>query len=189
MTPRQRREHTFEVRSAADRLRKFPVPVVAAVNGYVLAGGAELAIACDLRVAGESAIIGFPEVRIGIFPGAGAVEHLPSLVGASRARQLLFTGRQFEADQALDMGLVDTVVPDDYVLIEARRLCRDIASGSRSAVVALKKAILAVERAPLNEATQTVAELRAELDSSADYNYGLEAFAEGKSPNWLDRPS
>jgi enoyl-CoA hydratase/carnithine racemase len=186
MTPRQRQIHTAEIRQAADRLATFPVPVVAAINGYALAGGAELAIACDLRVAGESAIIGFPEVRLGIFPGAGAVERLPRIVGASKARHLLFSGRQIESDQALAIGLVDSVVPDDYVFAETTRLCRDIASQSPSAVRALKKAILATETELSDEAARLVEAIRAELDSSGDYNQGLEAFAEGKLPNWLE---
>ena len=159
---------------------------MAAINGFALAGGAELAVACDLRVAGENAIIGFPEVRVGIFPGAGAVERLPRIVGASKARHLLFTGRQVEAHQALTMGLFDSVVPDDYVFAEATRLCRNIASQSPSAVRALKQAILVMEREPPDEATRKVEAIRAELDASADYHLGLEAFAEGKLPNWLE---
>ncbi len=187
MTPRQRQEHTSEIRAAADSIASFPAPVVAVINGFALAGGAELAVACDLRVAGERAIIGFPEVRVGIFPGAGAIERLPRIVGASKARHLLYSGRQVEADQALSIGLVDSVVPDDYVLIEATRICRDIASQSISAVRALKRAILALEREPPDQAAQIVRAIRAELDSSADYNHGLEAFAEGRLPNWLEQ--
>lgn len=186
MTPRQRREHTHEIRQAADLLWTFPVPVVAAIRGFALAGGAELAIACDLRVAGESAIIGFPEVRVGIFPGAGAVERLPRLIGPSKARHLLFTGRQVDADQAFQIGLIDSVVPDAYLMTEAVRLARDIASQSASAVRALKQALLSIERDPPEQARQRVEQIRGDLDDSADYDVGLEAFAEGRAPKWLD---
>jgi enoyl-CoA hydratase len=184
MTPNQRQRHTKKIREVADLLAAFPVPVVAAIRGYALAGGAEFAIACDLRVAGESAIVGFPEVRVGIFPGAGAVERLPRLVGASRARSLLFSGRQIEADQALQMGLIDFLVPDDCVMTEATRLCRDIASKSPAAIRALKQAILASERQPEDQAAKLVEAIRSELDSGAEYEEGLSAFAEKRVPSW-----
>jgi enoyl-CoA hydratase/carnithine racemase len=184
MTPSQRQRHTHRIRGVADLLATFPAPVVAAIRGYALAGGAELAIACDLRVAGESAIIGYPEVRVGIFPGAGAVERLPRLIGASRARSLLFSGRQIEADQALHMGLIDSLVPDDYVMTEATRLCRDIASQSPAAIRALKQAILVSERHPPGQAAKLVEAIRSELDSGAEYEEGLSAFAEKRAPSW-----
>lgn len=184
MTPSQRQRHTHKIREIADLLAAFPAPVVAAIRGYALAGGAELAIACDLRVAGESAIIGFPEVQVGIFPGAGAVARLPRLVGASRARRLLFTGRQIDADQALQMGLIDFIVPDDNVMTEATRECRDIASQSPAAIRALKQAILASERNSVAQAAKLVEAIRSELDSGAEYNEGLSAFAEKRAPNW-----
>jgi enoyl-CoA hydratase/carnithine racemase len=184
MTPSQRQRHTKKFREVADLLAEFPVPVVAAIRGYALAGGAELAIACDLRVAGERAIIGFPEVRAGIFPGAGAVERLPRLVGASRARSLLFTGRQLESDQALQMGLIDILVPDDYVLTEATRLSRDIASQAPAAIRALKQAILASEQIPADQAAKLVEAMRSELDAGAEYDEGLSAFVEKRAPSW-----
>jgi methylglutaconyl-CoA hydratase len=184
LTPRQRGEHTHRIKEAADLLWAFPVPVIAAIQGYALAGGAELAIACDLRVASEDAILGLPEVRIGIFPGAGAVERLPRIVGASRARRLLLTGRQVDADQALQIGLIDSLVPADYVMTEATRLARDIASQSPNAIRALKKAIRVVETEPADIASNRVAEIRADLDTGDDYEEGLQAFAERRSPSW-----
>jgi enoyl-CoA hydratase/carnithine racemase len=184
MTPGQRQRHTKKIREVADLLAEFPVPVVAAIRGYATAGGAELAIACDLRVAGESAFIGFPEVRVGIFPGAGAIERLPRLVGASRARSLLFSGRQIEADQALQFGLIDFLVPDEYVIAEATHLCRDIASKSPAAIRALKQAILASERHRDDQAAKLVEAIRSELDSGAEYDEGLSAFVEKRAPSW-----
>jgi enoyl-CoA hydratase/carnithine racemase len=184
MTPRQRTAHTEHIRECADRIYEFPVPVIAAVRGFALAGGAEVAIACDIRVAGESAIFGFPEVNRGIFPGAGAVERLPRLIGSSRARRLLFTGRQIDTAEALNIGLVDSVVPDDYVMVEAKRLCRDIASQSPAAVRALKKAIRASETRPLDFAIEQIAAIRAELDAGDDFEEGLAASAEQREPRW-----
>jgi enoyl-CoA hydratase len=184
MTPRQRAAHKEQIRECADRLYAFPVPVVAAVRGFALAGGAELAIACDIRVAGENAIFGFPEVKRGIFPGAGAVERLPRLIGPSQARRLLFTGRQVDAGEAISLGLVDSIVPDDYVLTETRRLCRDIASQSPAAIRALKEAIRASESSPPEIAQAQIAAIRTELDSGDDYEEGLAAFAERREPRW-----
>jgi enoyl-CoA hydratase len=184
MTPRQRTAHTEQIRECADSIYEFPVPVIAAVRGFALAGGAEIAIACDFRVAGESAIFGFPEVKRGIFPGAGAVERLPRLIGSSRARRLLFTGRQIDVAEALNIGLVDSVVPNDYVMTEASRLCRDIASQSPAAVRALKKAIRVSETSPSEIARTHVSAIRAELDAGDDYEEGLAAFAEQREPRW-----
>jgi len=184
MTPRQRGEHTRGIKAAADLLWSFPVPVIAAIRGYALAGGAELAIACDLRVASDDAVLGFPEVRMGIFPGAGATERLPRLVGASRARHLLFTGRKIDADQALQIGLIDSMVPNDYVMNEAIRIARDIASQSPQAVQALKRAIRISEIEPVDRAAGLIADLRANLDAGADYDEGLQAFAERRPPSW-----
>lgn len=102
------------------RVEDLPVPVIAAVKGYALGGGCELAIACDLRVAGQSAKMGQPEVGLGILPGAGATHRLPRLIGLGKAKELIFTGRMVEAEEALQMGLVNRVVDDSSVLEEAR---------------------------------------------------------------------
>jgi enoyl-CoA hydratase/carnithine racemase len=184
MTPAQRTDHTKKIRECADRLYAFPVPVIAAVRGFALAGGAEIAVACDLRIAGESAVFGFPDVKRGIFPGAGAVERLPRLIGPSHARRLLFTGRQIGAAEALSSGLADSAVPGDYVMTEARRLCRDIASQSPAAIRALKVAIRASESSPLEIARAQIAAIRTKLDSGEDYEEGLAAFAEKREPRW-----
>jgi enoyl-CoA hydratase/carnithine racemase len=184
MTASQRARHTESIREIADRLYAFQVPVVAAIRGYALAGGAELAIACDFRIAGENAVLGFPEVKRGIFPGAGAVERLPRLVGSSWARRLLFTGRQIDANEALTMGLVDSVAPVDYVFSEAKRICRDVASQSPAAIRRLKRAIIASESAALDAAREQINHIRAELDAGDDYEEGLAAFAEKRQPRW-----
>jgi enoyl-CoA hydratase/carnithine racemase len=183
-TPAQRTRHTEVIREVADRLCAFPVPVVAAIRGFALAGGAEIAIACDFRIAGQNTQIAFPEVKRGIFPGAGAVDRLPRLVGSSAARRLLFTGRQIDAAESLRIGLVDSVVPDDYVMVEATRLCRDIASQSPVAIRALKQAIRLSENSPPDDAREQITALRANLDAGDDYEEGLAAFAEKREPHW-----
>ena len=107
------------VSSATTAIARIPKPVVAAVNGYALGGGCELALAADLRFAAEDAVLGQPEVLLGIIPGAGGTQRLARLVGTSKAKDIIFTGRFVKADEALRIGMVDRVVPADKVLEES----------------------------------------------------------------------
>jgi enoyl-CoA hydratase len=141
MTPAERTAHTAEIFAAVEALAQIPVPTIAAIRGYALAGGAELVLACDLRVAADDAVFGFPEVKIGIFPGAGGVVRLPRLIGPSAARELLFTGRQVGAADAYRLGLIDYMVPEDEVLPTAHALAADIAANAPLAVRAVKRAL------------------------------------------------
>ncbi|MEZ5966072.1 MAG: enoyl-CoA hydratase-related protein [Planctomycetota bacterium] len=128
------------------RIEEFPAPTIAAIKGFALGGGCELAIACDLRVAGESAKMGQPEVKLGIIPAAGGTYRLPRLVGLGRARELIFTGRVIDAAECLRIGLVNTVVPDAAVLDTALSLANEIAGNGRLAVRMAKLALNAVAR-------------------------------------------
>ena len=116
------------------RVEQFPAPTIAAIRGFALGGGCELAIACDLRVAGRGAQLGQPEVGLGILPGAGATYRLPRLIGLGRAKDLVLTGRLVPADEALGMGLVNRVVDDAEVLATARALAGEIGKNSALAV-------------------------------------------------------
>jgi enoyl-CoA hydratase/carnithine racemase len=120
---------------------KIPKPVVAAVTGYALGGGLELALCADFRVAGESARVGQPEILLGIIPGAGGTQRLPRLVGPARAKDIVFTGRFVGAEEALAIGLVDRVVPDADVYQAARDLVSRYATGPAAALRAAKQAI------------------------------------------------
>lgn len=122
-------------------VEQFPRPTIAAVRGYALGGGCEMAIACDLRVCGRGARFGQPEVSLGIIPGAGATYRLPRLIGLGRARELVFTGRTVLAEEALAMGLVNRVVDDEQVLEAARELGREIMKNSAVAVRFAKAAL------------------------------------------------
>jgi enoyl-CoA hydratase/carnithine racemase len=130
-------------RVAFDAVAAIPRPVIAAIRGFALGGGMELALACDLRVAGESARLGQPEILLGIIPGAGGTQRLPRLVGPARAKELVWSGRQVRAAEALTIGLVDRVVPDDDVEANAREWAASLASG---AVVAMGLAKRAIDR-------------------------------------------
>ena len=184
LSPRERTGHTAAIAAAVEALAALPVPTIAAIRGYALAGGAELALACDLRVAAEDASFGFPEVRIGIFPGAGGVFRLPRLVGAGIARDLLFTGRRCDAVEAQRLGLVDRLVAPGEVVSTAAALARDIAGNAPLALRAVKRALLESAALPDPKARAAVDRHRAALDGTADYAEGLAAFAERRRPSF-----
>jgi enoyl-CoA hydratase len=130
-------------RRAFDAVAAIPRPVIAAIRGYALGGGLELACACDFRVAGEKARVGQPEILLGIIPGAGGTQRLARLVGPARAKELVWSGRQMRADEALAIGLVDRVVATDEVEHAARHWAAELAKG---AVVAMGLAKRAIDR-------------------------------------------
>ncbi len=179
-------------RRAADALRginsnmflkveQFPLPTIAAVRGVALGGGCELALACDIRIAGETARFGQPEVGLGILPAAGATYRLPRLVGHGRARELIFTGRIIDADEALRIGLVNAVVPDPEVLAYARAMACTIAAKGPMAVRAAKLTLAASVYGPeAGHAAERLAQ--ATLFESADMQEGMSAFLEKRRP-------
>ena len=180
----ERTAHTMAIEAAAEALAALPMATIAAVRGFALAGGAELAIACDLRVAAEDATFGFPEVKIGIFPGAGGALRLPPIVGSGAARDLLFTGRRIAAEDAFRLGLVDRIAPAGSVVETAAELAASIAANAPLAVRAVKRALEESHGSRPDEARRAVNALRAALDSTADYEEGLAAFAERRSPRF-----
>jgi enoyl-CoA hydratase/carnithine racemase len=184
LAPDERAAHTAAIEAAAEALAALPMPTIAAVRGFALAGGAELAIACDLRVAADDATFGFPEVKIGIFPGAGGALRLPRIVGGGAARDLLFTGRRLAAEEAFRLGLVDRLVSAEAVLEAANVLAVSIAANAPLAVRAVKRALEESHSAPPAEARRAVNALRVELDATADYEEGLAAFAERRAPRF-----
>ncbi|HEV3452819.1 MAG TPA: enoyl-CoA hydratase-related protein [Acidimicrobiia bacterium] len=128
-------------RVAFDAVAAIPRPVVAAIRGVALGGGLELALACDLRVAGDSARLGQPEILLGIIPGAGGTQRLPRLVGPARAKELVFSGRHVAADEAAAIGLVDRVVADGDAEATALDWARSLAGGAVAAMGLAKRAI------------------------------------------------
>ena len=124
--------------SAIANLRK---PVIAAINGYCMAGGFELVLQCDISIASERAVFALPEVTHGFFPGGGACQRLPRLVGIQKAKELIFTGRRWDAQEALALGMVNKVVPHDKVMEEAMELAQRIAANPAVAVIQAKSAL------------------------------------------------
>jgi enoyl-CoA hydratase/carnithine racemase len=171
-------ERSGGLQSAFTAVADIPKPVVAAVTGYALGGGCELALCADVRIAGEGATLGQPEILLGIIPGAGGTQRLSRLVGPSRAKDIIFTGRFVKADEALRIGLVDRVVTDDQVYAEALAWARQF---SRAAPYALRAAKESIDRG-LEVDLDTGLELEriqfAALFATEDRSTGMQSFME-----------
>jgi enoyl-CoA hydratase/carnithine racemase len=162
-------------------------PVIAAVSGYALGGGCELAMTCDIIVAGESASFGQPEVKIGILPGGGGTQRLARAVGKYKAMKYVLTGDMFSAREAFDMGLVSEVVPDPEVEGRALDLARQLAVLPPLALQLAKEAVLAGMEAPLSSALALEAKSLQILFSSQDQKEGMRAFIEKRKPKFEGR--
>jgi enoyl-CoA hydratase len=165
-------------RAAFDALGAIPRPVIAAINGVALGGGLELALACDLRIAADSARVGQPEILLGIIPGAGATQRLPRLVGPARAKELIWSGRQVEVDEALAMGLVDRVVPADELEDAALAWAGSFASGAVAAIGLAKRVIDAGLDHALEYGLQLESEAFVEVFGTEDATTGVRSFLE-----------
>ncbi len=161
-----------------------PKPVIAAVNGYALGGGCELAMTCDIIVAGESARFGQPEVKIGIIPGGGGTQRMTRAAGKFKAMKYILTGELFGAREAFEMGLVSEVVPDPEVEGRAIDLARQIAVLPPLAVQLAKEAVLAGMDAPLSSALALEAKSLQILFSTRDQKEGMKAFIEKRKPKF-----
>lgn len=166
-------------------LEELPVPVIAAVNGFALGGGLELAMACDFILASENAIFGQPEVGLGLIPGFGGCVRLQRFVGAARARELILTGSKIDAEQALRIGLISRVLPDTHALLEAaHETARQSAAQAPTAVAAAKRTIRATRLLPDVEALAYERESFADCFDTADSAAGMLAFTEKRNPNF-----
>jgi enoyl-CoA hydratase/carnithine racemase len=169
---------------ACDLLEELPRPVIAALNGYALGGGFELALACDLRYAGANARVGQPEIRLGVIPGAGGTQRLTHLVGPGLARRLVYTGEQLDAAAASAAGLVERVVASGEVLDAAVTDARAFARGPRLALAAAKRAIRAAVRTPGPDGIREERALFLELFGTDDQREGMRAFLEKREPRF-----
>jgi enoyl-CoA hydratase/carnithine racemase len=165
-------------RGALDSLAGLPVPTVAAVNGYALGGGCELALACDLRVAGRDARFGQPEILLGIIPGGGGTQRLARLVGPGRAKDLILSGRQVDVDEAHRMGLVDRVVDSEETLDRAVELAATLASGPPTAMALAKEAVDRGLDGSLEEGLDVEAALFSRVFGTDDAAIGVASFLE-----------
>jgi enoyl-CoA hydratase/carnithine racemase len=164
---------------------RIPKPVVAAITGYALGGGCELALACDWRVVGAEAKLGQPEINLGVIPGAGGTQRLARLVGPARAKELVMSGRMIDAQEALAVGLADLVVPaGESVYDAAVALVRPYVSGPAHALRAAKLAIDGGVEMDLDRALDWESHLFAALFATADRREGMTAFVEKRKPSF-----
>jgi enoyl-CoA hydratase len=180
-------EHHRRVRRWVDvqaGLEAMEKPVVAAINGYALGGGAELALACDVRLMARGGEIGFPEIRLGFFPGAGGTQRLTRLVGPARALRLMMEGRRLTADEARGLGLVDEVVPADLLQQTARDVAERLASGPTRAIGLLKRCVYQGHGRPLDEGLDLEGEAVMELIRTTDAREGVDAFLAKRAPRF-----
>lgn len=169
---------------ALDTIARIPKPVVAAITGYALGGGCELALACDWRVLAEDARLGQPEIKLGIIPGAGGTQRLARLIGPARAKELIFSGRMVEADEALRIGLADRVVPADRVYATAAEMVRPYVTGPALALRAAKQAIDAGLNMDLASGLALESHLFAGVFATDDRVEGTTAFVEKRKPKF-----
>ncbi len=189
----------FEGRSPVDQFRvktdssvflavdEFPKPIIAAINGFCLGGGCELAMACDIRIASEKAKLGQPEINLGLLPGGGGTQRLPRLVGMGAALKMLYTGDFIRADEAYRIGLVDEVVPPDQLQARAKELADTIASKSPVALRLIKQAVRTSMRTSLDEGLKQEVTLFSLAFASEDKKEGVDAFLNKRQPTFTGR--
>jgi enoyl-CoA hydratase/carnithine racemase len=170
--------HSGRLQAAFTAVARIPKPVVAAVTGYALGGGCELALCADVRVAGEGATLGQPEILLGIIPGAGGTQRLTRLVGPAKAKDLIFTGRFVKADEALAIGLVDKVVPDGDVHTEAVAWARQFSGAAALALRAAKEAVDRGSEVDLDTGLEIERVQFAGLFATEDRSTGMRSFVE-----------
>lgn len=171
-------------RSLFTAVDSFPKPVIAMVNGYCLGGGCELALACDLRIASETASFGQPEINLGIIPGGGGTQRLTRLIGEGKAMELILTGDIIDAKTAYTLGLVNTVVPAADLEAKTMELANRIAEKSPIALQMAKEAVKLASRSNLDEGLRREVDLFALCFSSEDKDEGVGAFLEKRKPQF-----
>lgn len=187
LTPAQAQALARRGQELFSRIEASSKPVIAAVNGFALGGGMELAMACHLRVASENARFGQPEVKLGLIPGYGGTQRLPRLVGKGRALELLLTGAMIDAATALSWGLVNRVVPLAELAATVQKLAEDILAVAPTAVARCLEAVTVGLESPLAEALQTEAALFGLCAATEDFKEGVSAFLEKRPAHFPGR--
>jgi enoyl-CoA hydratase len=173
-----------EFRAAMDRC---PQPIIAAINGFALGGGLELALACDIRIAAAGATLGLTEIDLAIIPGGGGTQRLPRLVGRGKALEMILTGARIPADEALRIGLVERVVPAGEALKASTELARAIAAKAPVALRYAKEAVVKGLELPLADGLRLEGDLSTLLRTTEDRVEGARAFLEKRAPRWSGR--
>ena len=172
--------HAFVTRAnqCFNRIEDLEKPVIAAVNGLALGGGCELALACDIRVAAETAVFGLPEIKLGVMPGAGGTQRLPRLVGAGRAKEIMYSGDSIDAQEAFRIGLVNRVVADDRMMQAALEVAGQLAARPPVALAMIKSAVNRGADLDLKAALEYEARCFEILFATRDRKEGMQAFVD-----------
>lgn len=187
MTPVQAKQFADKGHRVGSSIEAMTVPVIAAVNGFALGGGCELALACDFIYASDKAKLGQPEVNLGVIPGFGGTQRLARRVGAARARELCMTGDIVNAEEALRIGLVNAVVPHAELLPRVRETAKKIASKGPLAIAAVKRVVARGADVPLQTANELEATAFAALFGTHDQREGMRAFVEKRPAKFEGR--
>lgn len=187
MNPLEGRRMMANGHRVMNRIENLSKPVIAAVNGFALGGGCELAMACDIRIASEHAKFGQPEVNLGIIPGFGGTQRLPRLVGPGMAKYLIMTGEIIKADEALRIGLVEKVVPTNELMDTAKAIAKAILTKAPIAVAAAKAVINSGAGLSMSAASQLEVEATTGPLSSEDKSEGMGAFLEKRTPAFRNK--
>lgn len=169
------------------KLEDLGKPVIAAINGFALGGGLELALSCDIRLAAESARLGLPEINLGIIPGYGGTQRLSRLIGRGMAKYLIFTGRHLTASEALELGIVEKVYPIDELLFEAKKLASDLANRAPIALALAKRAINTGLNTDLSTGCEIEAHYFGIIAGTEDAKEGTGAFLEKRQAHFTGR--
>jgi enoyl-CoA hydratase/carnithine racemase len=170
-----------------NRLEELPFPVIAAINGPCMGGGLELAMCCDFRIAGEGALFGMPEVTIGVMPGNGGTQRLTKLVGQVKAKEMIYLGSAVKAAKALEIGLVNKVVPNEKVMEEAENMAAQLMARPGIALRFAKESINAGVKADFNTGRNMELDRFAMIFSTADQKEGMKAFTEKRKPVYQNK--
>lgn len=187
LTPAEGKEHARHGQRIFDRVEHLGKPVIAAINGFALGGGCELALACTLRIAADTARLGQPEINLGIIPGYGGSQRLPRLVGKGRALEILLTGDMVSAARAYEMGLVNKVVPAAELLATAKALAQGLASKAPIATRYILEAVNHGLDMPLAQGQYLETALFGAIASTEDTKEGTSAFLEKRKAAWKGR--
>lgn len=182
MSPLEAREFALLGHRVTRKMERIPQPVIAAVNGFALGGGCEIALACDIRIAAEGARFGQPEVGLGIIPGFGGTQRLPRLIGKGLANELLLTARLVTSGEALQMGLVNQVVSSDQLMTKAREMAKTIGEKGSIAARLIKTVVLRGQGMDLEKALEMEADSFALCFSTGEQKEGMEAFLSKRKP-------
>lgn len=184
LSPREAAAAVADIGSCLDAIAALPQPTIAAVNGAAAGGGAELALACDLRIMSEDVRFALTETSLGIIPGAGGTQRLPRIIGLGAAKELIFTARPLDGPACLAKGLAHRLVSLQRLELEARAFAAELARNAPLALRAAKRALIQGQDLPLKEGLMAESEAYAELMGTRDRVEGLSAFLEKRPPEW-----